>query len=359
MEMSKQPVATRDHHVPQMYLKRFARPKNGAFHIRAADIYDTTKRFTTDVKNVAVERGFYWGTDQEGIPHHDMEVFLTAIEATAARAFRCVLDTGKLPSEDALPPWPLRAESRLSLSWWIATQILRTTRQRARLEVQADSAIETPPQLSRANRHIQYIAQWVAPLAAALYRRPWGVGFSDFCLLTGDVPVLVLNGQDVNDQLLAVEYWDVYLPFDPHRCLYLPGMPTRRLGAPSVDHRLKLHSGIAMALNNAVADTAVNHIFWHPEHDPTDRLHFRKRRSLEEELGADWLPRYVVTYDVLPPDSGVERRWLEQHPPPRQDDGNEHRGKSESEVVEIVQTMSDHLDRARDTFRLVQEQRQK
>jgi hypothetical protein len=58
-----------------MYLKRFAVPKSSAFHICCADIYDTTKRFTTDVKNVAVERGFYWGTDQEGIPHHDMEEF--------------------------------------------------------------------------------------------------------------------------------------------------------------------------------------------------------------------------------------------------------------------------------------------
>jgi hypothetical protein len=112
-----------------------------------------------------------------------------------------------------------------------------------------------------------------------------------------------------------------------------------------------------MALNNAVADTAVQHIFWHPEHDPTGHLQLRSRRSLEEELGADWLPRYLVSYEVLPSDHGVERRWLDQHPQPRTNDGSDHREKTKSEVVEAVQTMSDHLDRARETFRRLQGQR--
>ncbi|WP_142392615.1 DUF4238 domain-containing protein [Mycobacterium sp. 3519A] len=356
-DMSKQPGTTRDHHVPQMYLKRFAVPRGTSSRIIVADVWDATKKFTTDVKNVGVETGFYWGTDQEGIPHHDMEKFLTAIEALAARAFRFVLDTGRLPGEDALPPWPLRRDHRRSLSWWIAAQILRTTRQRTRLELGSSSYIEPPRHLGRANRHIKFIAQWVEPLASAIFHRPWGVGFSDFCLLTGDVPVLVLNGQDAHDQALAAEYWDIYVPLDPHRCLFLPGIPIRQLFAPSVDHRLKLHPGIGLALNNAVADTAVKHIFWHPQHDPTAHLHLRSRRSLEKELEADWLPRYVVSYEVLPAGSGVERRWLDQHPPVRTNDGSQCGDGSKPEITEIVQRMSGHLDQAEEVFRQLQAQR--
>jgi hypothetical protein len=338
-----------------MYLKRFSRPKGGGFQMSAANVYDANSTFTTDIKNVGVERGFYWGSDQLGIPHHHMEAFLSKVEASASSAFRRVLDTGKLPSDDAFPRWPLPEDTRLTMSWWIAAQILRTTRQRARLDLLPDSTIDAPRGFGAANRHIAYIVELIGPLAAALFHRPWGVGFSDYCLLTGDVPVLVLNGQDVHDQLLAVAYWDIYLPLDPHRCLYLPGVSTRAKIAPSVDHKAKFHPGIAIALNNAVADTAVKHIFWHPEHDPSGHLQLRARRPIEEELGADWLPRYLVTYDVLHPDFGVERRWLEHHPPSRTDDPVTPQSQSETEIVDIVTSMSDYLDQAVDGFRKLQE----
>ena len=109
-----------------------------------------------------------------------------------------------------------------------------------------------------------------------------------------------------------------------------------------------------MALNNAVADTAVKHIFWHPEHDPTSHLQHRNRRPLEEEMGADWLPRYLVTYDVLQPDFGVERRWLEQHPPPGKGDSIAPQLQSEAEIIDAVTSMSDYMDRAVDGFRDIQ-----
>jgi hypothetical protein len=198
---------------------------------------------------------------------------------------------------------------RFALAWWIAAQILRTVRQRTRLVMDAGQAgIELPNEVAAANHHLRYIAELIEPLAATLFSRPWGVGFSDYCLLSGDVPVLVLNGQDHADQEAAVAYWDVYLPLDPHRCLYLPGTASetadRQLRS---DHRLKLHPGHAMGLNAAMLDASVRHVFCHPEHDPTSRA------EPAHELTRN-LPRFLMTYEVLEPHMGVQRRWLETHP---------------------------------------------
>ncbi|MBX8686184.1 DUF4238 domain-containing protein [Mycobacterium sp. 20091114027_K0903767] len=332
-----------------MYLKRFARQERMGFHVVAADVSDLSVRFTSEVKNVAVERGFYWGTDSEGIPHHEMERFLVRIEALGARAFRQLLDGGKLPTDNALPAVPLRKDTRLDLSWWIAAQLLRTTRQRARLDVSTDTSIDVPGDFQSANRHIKYIINLIRPLAAVLFARPWGVGFSDYCLLTGDVPVLVINGQDASDQVLAADYWDVYLALDPHRCLFLPGLSTRRIRNHWFDRTLKLHPGIAIALNNAVSDVAVKHVFFHPDHDPTSKVHVRERGELQAELVANTMPRYLVGYDVLGADCGVERRWLDEHPAPSP--SNHSTQLTESEVAEAVEIMANHLDKAEATFR--------
>lgn len=348
-DMAGRPASTRDHHVPQMYLKRFARQEGNGFHIVGADVRDLSARFTAEVKNVAVERGFYWGSDNEGVPHHEMEKFLDKIERLGARAFRQLLDAGKLPTDNALPSVPLRKDTRLALSWWIAAQVLRTTRQRVRLDIKAGSSIEVPGDFRSANRHIEYIVTLVRPLATILYARPWGVGFSDYCLLTGDVPVLVINGQDASDQLLAADYWDIYLPLDPHRCLFLPGLSTRRMRNHWFDRTLKLHPGIAIGLNNAVCDVAVKHVFFHPDHDPTSKVRVRDRCALEEELVANAMPRYLVGYAILGADCGVERRWLDEHPEPS---GSRHSPQlTESEVIEVAEMMANHLNQAEATFR--------
>ncbi|MGX9901670.1 hypothetical protein ACW0JT_20535 [Arthrobacter sp. SA17] len=69
-----------------------------------------------------------------------------------------------------------------------------------------------PRGLARNNHHLEYIAKQIAPLAFLLTTRPWGVGFTNLCLYTSDVPVQIINGQDDNDQLKAASYWDIYLP---------------------------------------------------------------------------------------------------------------------------------------------------
>ncbi|MHA6668111.1 DUF4238 domain-containing protein [Homoserinimonas sp. A447] len=314
----KQPGTTNDHTVPQMYLRRFAVPRGDGHQIGTAKADDFAQAFKPNVRNIGAEQGFYWGTSADGTPHHDMEKFLTEIEGLGATAFRQVLDNGKLPRDDAFPRhWPPRPATRFDISWWLAAQLLRTSRQRLRLRaLEGGEGLETPSGLSASNLHLDFIAKMVAPVAKVLFERPWGIGFSDACLLTSDTPVLVLNGQDDSNQLDAIEYWDVFVPLDPHRCLFLPGKGLlRRLGI-SGDHKLKLHQGLGRALNQAVADTAVRHIFFHPDHDLRDQLDPSSRLPLPGNGADPAAPLYLVgSYELLPQDAGVERKWLTAHAP--------------------------------------------
>jgi hypothetical protein len=331
--------STRDHYVPQMYLRRFGRP-TASGHQLAVSTRDLATRFKASVSDVAVESGFYWGTDVNGVPHHQMEDFLTALEGAATTSFRSILDRGKQPDDDALPRWPPRTGVRLTLSWWIAAQILRTVRQRTRLATDAGRAgVGLPDEIAVANHHIRYIAEMIEPLAATVFSRPWGIGFSDYCLLAGDVPVLVLNGQDHGDQQASVDYWDVYLPLDPHRCLYLPGGASegadKRLRS---DHRLKLHAGLAIGLNSAMLDASVRHVFFHPDHDPTPRA--EPALDLESNL-----PRFLMNYDVLAPGVGVQRRWLDVHPSSADGASSERSSLTDDEAIALVTQMAAELDR--------------
>ena len=334
---------TRDHHVPRMYLRRFAQHRPGGAQLIAMSP-DLKTRFPASINDVAVERGFYWGSDIDGVPHHDMEKFFTALEDEAATAFRRVLDTGKLPSEDALPPWPPRTATRHSISWWIAAQILRTLRQRTRLELahhgqasdpKPKKRLDLPRQFDSANRHIKYIAEMIERLAAAIFYRPWGVGFSDYCLLTGDVPVIVLNGQDHSDQHLAVQFWDIYMPLDSHRCLYLPGLGSAGDREIRTDHRFKLHPGLAIGLNSMVIDTAVRHVFFHPEHDPSAKA------EPAVQTGGE-LPQFLMTYEVIADGYGVERRWLDTHPQPPT---SAQPPTSEADIKTIFADLAGELDK--------------
>lgn len=337
--------STRDHYVPQMYLRRFALPTSNGHRI-AVSTRDLTIDFRANVRDVAVETGFYWGTDDNGVPHHHMEEFLTALEGSAAAAFRSILDSGRGPDDDALPRWPPRGQVRFALSWWISAQVLRTVRQRARLLSDAGrEGIELPDEIAVANQHLGYIAEMIVPLAATVFTRPWGIGFSDYCLLTGDVPVLILNGQDHPDQQASVEYWDLYLPLDPHRCLYLPGAASAAADARlRRDHRLKLHSGHALCLNSAMLDSSVRHVFYHPNHDPTAEAH--PALDLEQNL-----PRFWVNYTVLNQDMGVQRRWLDVHASSQAGGSTDHSNMTEDDAIALVTRVAAELERRGNAFR--------
>lgn len=165
--------ATNDGIVPVMHLKRFATQGSSSQVLQVAPADKPLDDFSQGVRNVGSAKGFYWGSTPEGVPHHEMESFLARIEAEAAPAFRYILDKGDLPTDSALPRnWPTRADTRITLSWWIAAQILRTARQRERLWSLQGEALPAPAKWSKSNLHIEYIVKHVAPLAFLISRKP-------------------------------------------------------------------------------------------------------------------------------------------------------------------------------------------
>ncbi|CCH85805.1 conserved protein of unknown function [Modestobacter italicus] len=112
------------------------------------------------------------------------------------------------------------------------------------------------------------ITEHLAPLAAIVGSTPWGIGFSDACLPTSDVPVVVMNGQDHDDQLLSVAHWDVLVPLDAHRFLIMPTPGSQPDPRTLADHRAKFDGGFGMALFGLLWEAAEQHVFWHPDHVP-------------------------------------------------------------------------------------------
>lgn len=312
-------MTTNDHTVPRMYLRRFARHKRGdGYYITSRPADDPSTSFEANVRNIAAIKGFYWGTDPEGLPHHDMEVLLGKIERGAGKAFSLILDD----AEYALPQrWPLPTDHRLQMSWWIAAQLLRTTRQRLRIEHLMNGALDAaiPRRLVAAaanNRHIDYIVRRLRSLADIIYQRPWGLGFSTPCLITSDVPVVILNGHDDPQQLRAASYWDIVLPLDSHRLLMLPGFNAQeRDSKKRRDHRLTL-DGTGLILLDIVRDAADRYLFHHPDH----AFHLTIGRG--PRLPTPWTgdqrtrgPEYIIEYETLPSHLTVESRWVREHPP--------------------------------------------
>lgn len=314
---------TRDHTVPQMYLKRFAKhegPRKYTLTVRRLDRVD--EPFPAAPTNAFVKRGFYWGTTPDGVPHHVVEDFFTKLEADAAAVLRTVLDD---PDGALTGRWPLPAEERLRLAWWMAAQLLRTTRQRKRLEhaddIRSGERLEAPPEVAAItanNPHLQYIVKHVAAIAFTLFVRPWGLGFSDMCLLASDVPVVLLNAPDVRDQLAAVAVCDVLLPLDPHRLLFLPGAGMQAADPrKQSDHRMKIPGGVGIGLVQVAYDVADKFVVHHSAHDP-----WRHWQPSGPRHPAPWegqvhpAPMHAFEYEVLQPHLTVERRWLTQHPRP-------------------------------------------
>ncbi|SEB60947.1 DUF4238 domain-containing protein [Streptomyces melanosporofaciens] len=304
----------------QMYLRRFGEhtgPRQ--YKLTARRIDNVDQPFTAAPNKVLAERGYYWGTTFDGIPHHGVEDLFTELEGATASVLRTVLDA----PEGALPArWPLSGSERLMLSWWLAAQILRTTRQRKRLAFAAQAAerLDAPAEIAAIaanNPHLSFIIERLAALAFTLYARPWGLGFSDMCLLTSDVPVALFNHHDAEDQLTAAALCDILVPLDPHRLLFMPS-PRMQADDPykRADHRMKIPGAVGMALVQVAYDVADALVIHHPRHDPW--VHWAPSGPRQP---APWngknhdAPKYVLEYGTLAPHLTVERHWLTEHPP--------------------------------------------
>jgi len=348
----KGPGTTNDHVVPVMYLRRWAVERPKGAQIVAARADDPEDSFDANVRNVGAQKGFYWGEAPDGVPHHHMEELLNRIEGIAAPAFRTLLDAGKRATDNALPhKWPPRDDVRAAVAWWLAAQILRTARQRERLWKLSSDGLEPPRGLARANSHIEYMIRHLAPLAAILAHRPWGFGFTNLCLFTSDVPVQILNAQDDDDQVLAAAYWDVYVPLDSHRFLYLPGRLHDDRPELRRDHTINLPGGLAIPLNEVMIETAHRHIFWHPSHDPRSRIDLEQGIKLREQRDGTGGSNLIASYSAMHPFDGIERKWLDRHTwDEERPAGSSRTSRTEDQVVADAESAFDRFQVAQDSF---------
>lgn len=324
-------MAPKDHTVPQMYLRRFAERRGKESY---ACVHDTASlrlgvatlcgpdykgtAFDSNVRNIGAISNFYTFRDELGASSRAAETMLGRIETRATRAFNALLDG----SEYALPTqWPLSDTLRKAMAWWIAAQLLRTTRQRQR--VNFVNSLVTPRSVDRlaaADVHVRYLVEQMAGLAYVIWSRPWGMAFTDACLLTSDCPVLILNGQDHDDQTVAASLRDVLVPLDSHRLLLLPGYEARAADpAKRTDHLIKFEGMLGAFAVNCVLDAADRHLFFHPSHRPLRFADLHHSPPLPKPWAGDThdSPEVYLSYGVLPWGATVERRWLSEHPPDR------------------------------------------
>ncbi|MFF6835932.1 DUF4238 domain-containing protein [Streptomyces sp. NPDC012438] len=314
---------TRDHTVPQMYLRHFAQHvarRRYELKVRRLDKID--KPFPVTTTGIAAETGYYWGISSDGVPHHAAEELFTYLEGQAETVLKVLLED---PHWALTPNWPLRPAQRHVLAWWMAAQILRTTRQRKRLthqQTQTVNTAELPPEvqtLAENNPHLRYIVEHIVALMLTLEARPWALGFSDMCLLTSDTPVVIWNRPDEENQVRAAALSDIMLPLDPHRFLFLPSPGTQESDPRKrVDHLMHAEGAIGRAFVDVAYDVADQFVIHHPQHDPWK--HWKPtgpRQPKAWEGQTHSAPQYIIEYDAFPPHLNIERRWTVEHPPPR------------------------------------------
>jgi hypothetical protein len=307
-----------DHHVPRVHLRRFAVPGPGRppkeWYIDAAEVNSPERVFSANVRKVAAERNFYTFEDLDGEESRVLESFFSQLEGAAARIWRVLLDDPKYALTDL---WPLPPRLRGSLAWYMAAQIVRSTRQRKRLEVWGASAAftvpgaPTPPDL--ATTHARYIASTLGEVARALHVRPWGLGFTTACLPTSDCPAVIMNAHDDVDQVGAALTWDLLFPLDPHRFIFMPDQqmveddPAKRR-----DHRMNL-GGVGLAFVDSIYAAADRYIYMHPDHRPS--IDPSRSPRLPAPGASGDAPQSVLSYGVLDGDLTVSARWARHHLP--------------------------------------------
>jgi hypothetical protein len=179
-------------------------------------------------------------------------------------------------------------------------------------------ALDPPPgpvhQFARNNRYLGFVFEHLAPLAAIVASKAWGIGYSDACQPTSDVPVVLMRGQDEENQLHSVAYWDLLVPLDPHRFLLMTTPGSQDDPATWVDHRLKLDGGLGLFVTDMLCSAAERHVFWHPDHEPPGLQDLGKRGP---RLPRPWAgdthrpPEMVLSCGALPPQFTVTNQSMD------------------------------------------------
>lgn len=162
-----------DHTVPQMYLRRFGwqrKPGSREWFISARHVDRLEQPFPSNIRKVAAVTDFYG---------EQVEKLLCEVEKQATPAFDTMLEDprGALPGPGR---WPLPESERAALARWIAAQIVRTVRQRRRLQHLAGEGTDrlTLPQSIRSaagrDEQVRFMADHLARLSWVIFDRAAG-----------------------------------------------------------------------------------------------------------------------------------------------------------------------------------------
>ena len=306
-----------------MYLRRFAEPrvrKDKKYQLTVVPAERPDEPFPAEVGDVAVEGNFHWYTDGDGTRHHEVERLMTRVEGGAAGAFSSMLD-----GPSAFPTrWPLPAEKRKWLAWWMSAQFLRTVQKRTWLAGRANPpsaaadavADHKLAEQARANDHLEYLVTHLSTLAAFIYARPWCLGITGACMPTGDSPMVSFDVNQRENMYEQVAVFDLALPLDSHRFLLMPSDQLRREDPRKrIDHLVNDAGVLGPVIGGLIYDWSHRHLFHHPAHYPfafPAGMDARMPEHRDSATGGG-AQAFLGGYDVLPPGSQVDRTWLSRH----------------------------------------------
>lgn len=296
--MAANPIAKRHHTVPQFYLKGFARHEQISTVLLPGD-----KRFVQSVRKAASETHFY-AIDGHPDGPDVFEKLLSEIEGDAALIFTKIQQG----------TWPLPAQDRMSLAYFIALQATRGSDQRrnmqhlaaqiARLEIgfggrdgvqkwvarrtgesvsdetatalweQATRA-ECPPVTIQPTQHIRQMASLIDALLPYIAGRPWTlVRFKNRSLITSDVPVGLIPHPDQPawSGTGFLTAWGIAFPLTRKLGLLMSdpmvvahAVPVERIREGQLDHAEQGTTYMERFLNGLTVGNASKWIYHHPE----------------------------------------------------------------------------------------------
>jgi len=231
----------KQHYVPQSYLKRFSTDGRSVF------VFDKFKRrvFRTNVSNVASERYFYdfpvETTDNLNVDAQLVENALAEIEAVYSNTIDSILEKVRGNTGETL----LQPSHRVSMSYFVALQAMRTREQRTvqtqLMEKGIEAILDKTAEHQRDEYEIQANADYVSLLqslsmfgpavqaiASALREHIWlvGVNQTEQPLYTSDNPVVrkahKKDPYDIRSYAgFASEGVEIALPITPKHILIL------------------------------------------------------------------------------------------------------------------------------------------
>jgi hypothetical protein len=294
----------RHHHVPHLYLDRFA-DSNQRVWVRRRD----GKSFPSNTENVTVETGFYDTRGADGERSTEVEEILNRFESPAAEALRFIDAHGVAPD--------LESPHRIALAHFMGLQLARTPEMRERVlfsdsvdryaagreitqELVADylttehlGFAPSPPEVAGAHTFLTAAPRGDNPLGVEfsiemmwrsaettsphLAVKHWTIEHDRKArFITSDTPLVLWAKPSEMDDITGIGIGtadEIRLPLDPGKQLVL----TPRARAP----QSRVNSARVVACNRDVADACHRLVIGHPAHEAAMRaLPMRDRRPV-------------------------------------------------------------------------------